>query len=146
MNPAHSYPVRLAVVFAISLAILLPSGFIVNCVGADGHKGSEILGLTHCDESSAASSPQHCHADETQSAWASSSEGCTDTPLTPASLISRSEQDQDQAPAFSPAPLLFVINLDRGDLARTSRLDRWQHEPVACLPYPPALRCIILNV
>lgn len=145
MHVAKSYPVRLFVLLAVMLSVLLPSGFVVNCVGTDGHQGSEILGLTHCADSDTDSTTHPNHAADSEAAFASADDlGCTDTPLI-SEVFSRTDQDQSQIPAFSPAPLLFVIDEGDARLANTC-MGVLQNEPGTCPPHPSAIRCVILIV
>lgn len=145
MNCAHCYLVRLFVLLAVTLSLLLPSGFVVNCVGADGHQGSEILGVSHCDDSDTGPSTNLGYAADSETAFAPADDrGCTDTSLI-SEVFSRTDQDQSQIPALSPAPLLFVI--DKVDVRFASPyISMLQNEPGTCPLHPSAIRCVILIV
>lgn len=145
MHLVRSHPVRLVVLLAVLLSVLLPSGFVVNCVGTDGHHGSEILGVTHCDDSDPDSTTHPIHAADSVMALASADgHGCTDTPLI-SEVYSRTDQDQSQVSDFSPAPLLFVIDEGIARVANTCA-GVLHNEPGPYRPHPAAIRCIILNV
>lgn len=139
------HPVRLLILLVAVISMLLPSGFVVNCVGADGHQGNEIMGVTHCDDSDTDSTTHPSRSSESALALASSNDlGCTDTPLM-SEVFSRTDQHQSQTPAFSPAPLLFVVDNSNARLDNKP-ISVLQDEPGTCRPHPSAIRCVILIV